>query len=378
VKITFVLSVADRTGGNRVVATYAERLRKRGHTVAIVSRPHAKRTLPERLWGLVSEGRWLPAHREEASHIDGTGVRHLLTDSIRPIVDWDVPDGDVVIATWWETANWVNGLSRRKGAKVYLIQHHEVFPYLPVERVKATYRLPGLHKVTVSRWLRDVIRDTYGGPESTLVMNAVDSDLFFAPPRGKQRQPTVGVVYHGEAGGWKGGDAAVKVLARVKAALPELRVVAFGARPPSRELPLPAGSTFVADPPQSQLRDLYGQCDAWLCTSRCEGFGLPTLEAMACRVPAVSTRVGAAIDLIEDGRQGFLADVDDTVGLARRLIQVLKMEEPAWRAMSEAAFTTATRYTWDDATTLFEAALLEAVERQQPEPMRAALRLAPA
>ena len=351
-KITFVLSFADRTGGNRVVATYAERLKKRGHSVVIVSRPHPDRTLRERLSALVKQGRWLPSRRDGSSHIDGTGVTHLLTESIRPIVDRDVPDGDVVIATWWETANWVNRLSPRKGAKVYLIQHHEVFPYLPVEQVKATYRLPGVHKVTVSRWLQDIMRDSYGDPDATLVMNSVDSDVFFAPPRGKRKHPTVGVAYHGDPGGWKGGDVAMKALARVKAVMPELRVVSFGMAPPTRELPLPEGSTFVLNPSRSEMRELYAQCDVWLCASRSEGFGLPTLEAMACRCPAISTRVGGAIDLIQDGRQGYLVDVEDSDGLARRLSQVLRLPEPGWRAMSEAAFATATAYSWDDATIL--------------------------
>ena len=360
-KITFVLSVADRSGGNRVVATYAERLKNRGHSVVVVSRPHGERTVRERLTALFRQGRWLPRRRDSSSHIDGTGVTHLRTQSIRPIEDADVPDADVVIATWWETAHWVNRLSPQKGAKVYLIQHHEVFPYLPVEQVEATYRDLGLHKITVSRWLQDIMRDSYGDPHATLVMNSVDTDVFYAPPRGKQKLPTVGVIYHGDPGGWKGGDIAMKALADAKAALPDLRVISFGTLPPSRELPLPEGSTFVLNPPQSHLRHLYAQCDVWLCASRSEGFGLPTLEAMACRSPAVSTRVGGAVDLIEDGRQGFLVDVEDSSGLAQRLIQVLRLPEPEWQAMSDAAFTTATAYTWDDATSLFEASLRQAI-----------------
>jgi glycosyltransferase involved in cell wall biosynthesis len=366
VKITFVLSVADRTGGNRVIATYAERLKKRGHSVVIVSRPHPDRTLRERLSGLLKEGRWLPSRRDGASHIDGTGVTHLLTECIRPVVDMDVPDGDVVIATWWETAHWVNRLSPRKGAKVYLIQHHEVFPYLPVDRVKATYR-SGLHKIVVSRWLQDIMRDSYGDADATLVMNSVDTNVFFAPPRNKQTHPTVGVAYQGDPGGWKGGDVAMKALARAKAVLPDLRVISFGTVPPSRDLPLPEGSTFVLNPTQSQLRELYSQCDVWLCASRSEGFGLPTLEAMACRCPAVSTRVGGATDLIEDGRQGFLVDVEDSEALSKRLIQILRLPEPEWQAMSDASFGTATAYTWDDATSLFEAGLREAIARQSGE-----------
>ena len=80
-------------------------------------------------------------------------------------VDADLPDADIVIATWWETAEWVNALSPAKGRKVYFIQHHEVFSYLPVERSRATYRLP-LHKIVISRWLKDLMEQPIRRPVS--------------------------------------------------------------------------------------------------------------------------------------------------------------------------------------------------------------------
>ena len=97
-----------------------------------------------------------------------------------------------------------------------------------------------------------------------------------------------------------------------------------------------------------------------------EGFHLPPLEAMACRCPVVSTRVGGPVDIIEDGVNGYLVDVEDVESLADRLIRVLSLPESEWRSMSEAAYRAATRYTWDDATDLFEAALQKAVAMQWP------------
>ena len=69
------------------------------------------------------------------------------------------------------------------------------------------------------------------------------------------------------------------------------------------------------------------------------------------------------MDLIKDGVNGYLVDVGDTDGLARRLIDVLELPEPSWRQMSEAAYKTAEKFTWEDATVLFEKALELAVER---------------
>jgi len=157
---------------------------------------------------------------------------------------------------------------------------------------------------------------------------------------------------------FKGVDVALRARDGVRRTRPDLQVIAFGIRPISRHLPLPAGSRYVRDPAQDRLRELYVACDVFLRSSRCEESGLPILEAMACRTPVVATRTGCAADVIDTGVEGHLAEVGDATGLAAGLRQVLDLPEPDWRRMSEAAFTRATAYTWDDAADLFEKALL--------------------
>ena len=49
--------------------------------------------------------------------------------------------------------------------------------------------------------------------------------------------------------------------------------------------------------------------------------------------------------------------VGDAEALADRLVDVLCLDDARWRAMSDAALATATRYTWDDATDLMESSL---------------------
>jgi glycosyltransferase involved in cell wall biosynthesis len=157
----------------------------------------------------------------------------------------------------------------------------------------------------------------------------------------------------------------------VQKRLPDVKLIVFGAHRESTQLALPAGSEFIFQPPQEQIRNIYSRCDVWLCGSRTEGFHLPPLEAMACRCPVVSTRVGGPIDIIKDGINGYLANVDDAEGLADRLIKVLTLTEGAWAKMSEAAQSTAHHYTWDDATDLFEEALIAAVERHKLDDLAA-------
>jgi glycosyltransferase involved in cell wall biosynthesis len=86
---------------------------------------------------------------------------------------------------------------------------------------------------------------------------------------------------------------------------------------------------------------------------------------MACRCPVVSARVGGPMDIIEEGKNGFLVDVEDPEALADRLVKVLKLSDPQWREMSDAAYATACRYSWQDAAALMESALQKAIERSR-------------
>jgi glycosyltransferase involved in cell wall biosynthesis len=67
---------------------------------------------------------------------------------------------------------------------------------------------------------------------------------------------------------------------------------------------------------RDQLAAAYHALDAYLVTSRQEGGPKGVLESMATGVPVVTTRVGQAPDVVEDGRNGLLADVDDVEALA--------------------------------------------------------------
>lgn len=358
-KITFVLPHAGLAGGIRVVAIYAERLKKRGHEVFVVSTPNQQPSISQQVRSLLRGQRWISTTKSEPSHFDNLDVPHWVIERCRPVTDADVPDADVVVATWWETAEWVANLSEAKGAKVYFIQHHEAFDFLPKKRVEATYSLP-LYKITISKWLIDLMRTRYGDRNVSLVPNGIDTKQFYAPPRGKQPIPTVGMLYTPTP--WKGCDVSLKAFSVATQKIPNLHLVAFGDTRPSPDLPLPPGTEYAHQPPQNTLKDFYAKCDAWLFGSRSEGFGLPILEAMACRTPVIGVPAGAAPELLADGA-GVLVKPEDPEDMARAIEWLCKLSDVEWQAMSDAAYTRAISYTWDEATKLFETALYTAIDR---------------
>jgi glycosyltransferase involved in cell wall biosynthesis len=359
-KITFVLPCLDMSGGNRVVATYASMLKEAGHQVTVLvagPRPVAMRTRLKRM--LLGRAALDSSPSAQRSHFDGLQVelRHLDSYGLRAA---QVPDADAIIATWWETAEWVAAMPAAKGAKVYLVQHHEIFAGQPEQRVRATYRLP-LHKIVVAPWLAEVMQREYGDSTVDVVLNATDTQVFWAPSREKQTQPTLGFMVSSTA--FKDTPTAVAATALVAQRWPALRVLCFGREQPAGLEFLGPRCVFSFDPSQEQIRQNYAACDVWMMSSSSEGFGLPALEAMACRTPLVSTRTGWPETAVLDGINGWLAPVGDAAALAAGIERVLRLAPADWQRMSEAAARTAAELSWDRSLAQFVDALQRAQSR---------------
>ena len=85
---------------------------------------------------------------------------------------------------------------------------------------------------------------------------------------------------------------------------------------------------------REQVYETLGVSDVLLMPSELESFGLAALEAMACEVVPVATRVGGVPEVIEHEKSGFLADVGDVETMARYAIEILK-DETRLRAMGK-------------------------------------------
>ena len=364
-RITFLLPSDNLTGGNRVVAIYAQQLVARGHEVQVVTCAPDRLSLRE-MARAVRKGEWqnLKNHLTPQllqrpkgplrGHIALSGVAHKILERPRAITAQDVPDADILIATWWETALWMHTMPKSKGRKVHLIQGYEVWldPQV-VARVHAALQLPNL-KIAISSDLKQTIEEKLGPLGIQVVPNAVDLEQFNAVQREKQVTPTVGFVYAHAA--IKGADICKRACELARLQLPQLKVVAFGADQPSNDQPLPTGTEYFYRPKQSQLKDIYARCDAWLFGSRLDSFGLPILEAMACRTPVIAVPVGAAHDLLGDGT-GVLVAKESPIAMAAAIVTLCSQPASDWLALSDRAYRKAHSYSWEDATTRLLATL---------------------
>jgi glycosyltransferase involved in cell wall biosynthesis len=88
-------------------------------------------------------------------------------------------------------------------------------------------------------------------------------------------------------------------------------------------------------PGRDGLTTAYHALDAYLVASRQEGGPKSVLESLATGIPLVTTRVGQAPDLLEDGVNGVLADVEDAAALAAGLARI--HDDPAFVASLRSA-----------------------------------------
>lgn len=133
----------------------------------------------------------------------------------------------------------------------------------------------------------------------------------------------------------KGPDVLVGALSALRAKAPELHVLLTGpARGYVRRELDRLGIPYVHARPASraELAEAYHALDVYLVASRQEGGPKAILESMATGAPLVTTRVGQAQELVRDGGNGWLVDVEDAEALADRALRVREGAGTAVRA----------------------------------------------
>lgn len=94
---------------------------------------------------------------------------------------------------------------------------------------------------------------------------------------------------------------------------------------------------------QDRIHEKLGVADVLLLLSDEESFGLAALEAMACEVPVVATRVGGVPEVVTHGVDGYLVEPRDVAAAAKAVLDILNLPDRG-RAMGQMARKNARRY----------------------------------
>lgn len=311
-------------GGYRVAYEYANALANRGHEVSIVHPFYiSEGVFPKTFLGKLKKITKFLVHKLPFVNREQKVTWQQIEPKVKVLFipslnEKYIPNSDVVIATAWYTANYVNDYSISKGRKYYLIQHYETWNG-SIEKVNATW-LYSMKKIVIAKWLLEVGMKL-GATDMLHIPNAIDHRKFRLIKSITERRKRVAMLYHTEA--WKGAADGIEALKIVKKDFPELEVVFFGVS--QRNENIPEWIEYVQNPSQEKLvNDIYNNSAIYLCPSWLEGWGLPSIEAMACGCALISTDNGGVKDYGVDGETALISPPKDPVRLAENLLKVLK------------------------------------------------------
>ncbi|MBB5635943.1 N-acetyl-alpha-D-glucosaminyl L-malate synthase BshA [Pedobacter cryoconitis] len=78
---------------------------------------------------------------------------------------------------------------------------------------------------------------------------------------------------------------------------------------------------------QDAVEEILSVADLFLMPSETESFGLAALEAMACKVPIITSNAGGLPELNVDGFCGYMSNVGDVDDMANKAIMILENDE---------------------------------------------------
>ena len=226
--------------------------------------------------------------------------------------------------------------------------------YLPITR----YSIEESNGVTaISRYLRDItLREFEIKNPIEVIYNFVNCDLYIRDAEAPQRRleyasPNERILVHlSNFRPVKRITDTIEIFDRVRKKIPS-KLMLIGDGPDRSKAEWLAVQKGIHEDvlflgKQDRVREKLAFSDVMLLPSELESFGLAALEAMACGVVPIATRVGGIPEVIDSGTTGFLANVGDVDAMADFAINILgdeaklaKMARQA-RAVAQSQFCT--------------------------------------
>lgn len=234
-----------------------------------------------------------------------------------------------------------------------------------IERVclKAAHQI-----VVLSEFSREQLLRTHRIPASkiTLIPGGVDTCRFAPLPPGPERRVIRKELGVPEEASFlftvrnleprMGLENLIEAMATIVAKAPRVYLIIGGAGSLERALRSLASRwglerhvRFEGFIPEARLPDYYQAADLFLLPTRClEGFGLVTVEALACGTPVLGTPVGGTIEILSELDPELLSRSPEPKEIAQKVLQFLSRSEAEWAALRQRCRQFAlARYDWD-------------------------------
>lgn len=337
-KVIFYLHCSGKCGGIRVVCEYVSRLNDAGIDCELWTPPCAKFS-------------WYPRP-----------LRHRMFSSLDELGRVARETRAHKVATWWETAFWVQQTLRNDDKGFYLTQDIETtYSSNPMEdaRVLSTYRM-GLTPLCTSKWVMEELSWNHECRSDVAPIHVglgIDLETFQPLPMARE-QYRIFTPYRPQAGprdlkGWLCARAAADHCRNLE---PKTSMVTFSLWHGPNDVPAGLPHIHVTNANDLKLRELYAQAGVFLMASNHEGFGLTALEAMATGTPTVMTRCNGNEEYTTENVNCLTAPPGHSSQLGEHCANIMQDMALAHR-LGAAGIETAREYDWKHAVKRMKDAL---------------------
>ncbi len=197
--------------------------------------------------------------------------------------------------------------------------------------------------IAVSQEIKDVLVSKLGADESkiSVISCGVDTDVFkpYKETEGKglkvqgfkgSRRKELGlpedkpiILFPGLLSYRKGID----IVYQCASLLPDVIFVLMGAPNPEPRIPNPDNCILVGPRPHSEIPRWLNAADIFFLPSRSEGTPVSLLEALACGVPAITSAVGGIPDVIRNGKNGWMIELDNIDLIVSKITELIESRE---------------------------------------------------
>jgi glycosyltransferase involved in cell wall biosynthesis len=221
-----------------------------------------------------------------------------------------------------------------------------------IETKNLSYPFDGV--IVVSEWLSAVAKRI--GHKKIFVVHPGIDPIFQPKKEPKSSIPVIGTLYHTlELKNFNFFIAMMKILVyKYKVVAKAVLLSAYGIAPIVELDSYSIANSIICNPPQFYLPFMYSTCAAWISPSNCEGFGLTTVEAMACGCPTVTVRNKGLDNYLVDEHNCMLVSRPEDAASAT--LALLRNEQLRIKVI-RGGIQLAKRFSWKESAVQFHEAL---------------------
>jgi glycosyltransferase involved in cell wall biosynthesis len=360
-KLTFLMNGVSLhpVGGVKIMLEYANRLAERGHEIRIlcatVGHPYHKSTtlkfkLKRKLVYLLYQFGWKGGPEIQWFKLHPS-IRYTYVPDFN---SKRLPDSDFIISSSWEESQYLHRLPQSKGICLQIMHEYERFKLAnPEMREIMQLNYQSNIKFVSTSLVNDELLKSCGAASVTYIPNAIDEQIFHVKePIDSPLRCAIGFPYRFQP--YKGYQDMLAALDILHKQIPSgLQFWCFGSHKPSR---LPEYVSFYESISDAELASLMNQTSIFINPSHFEGFGLPSLEAMACGSALVTADNGGCQSFAIQEQTALIVEPSQPIKLAQSIMRLIQ-DEPLRIKLAQNAQPVVQGFSWMKSISAFETLL---------------------